>query len=207
MSGLFHLQLCALVKYYYPPCIMLSTNVFCFHIFSTSRLIFGVFLQIMCKGNIVHSGNHTQHHTYVQEVAPLPPTTAPTTAPTPAPTTLKLTTVASKENRTANVSLNATDTVIIKEIVIPAIWPPWRPPTPPPLKDLPKPVVEQFEIKFPVTIKMVPKCRILVYYVRGDKETVADSMEYDVEDVLENQVRQFDHHVKVMVSLITMPIR
>ena len=109
-----------------------------------SRLIFSVFLQIMCKGNIAHSGKHTQHHLQ-----------------TTAPTTLKLT----------------------------------------------RPAVVEFEIKFPVTIKMVPKCRILVYYVRGDKETVADSMEYDVEDVLENQVRQFDHHVKVMVSLITMPIR
>ena len=106
-----------------------------------SRLIFSVFLQIMCKGNIAHSGKHTQHHLQ-----------------TTAPTTLKLT----------------------------------------------RPAVVEFEIKFPVTIKMVPKCRILVYYVRGDKETVADSMEYDVEDVLENQVRGslFGHAVMIYMGIL-----
>ena len=35
---------------------------------------------------------------------------------------------------------------------------------------------------------MVPSCRLLVYYVRDDKETVAEGMVIDVEDVLENQV-------------------
>jgi hypothetical protein len=35
---------------------------------------------------------------------------------------------------------------------------------------------------------MVPSCRLLVYYVRKDGETVADSMVVDIEDKLENQV-------------------
>ena len=57
-----------------------------------------------------------------------------------------------------------------------------------PFLHIPKPTVKEFEIKFNVTQEMVPSCRILVYYVRPDKETVGDSIVYDVEDTLENQV-------------------
>ena len=38
---------------------------------------------------------------------------------------------------------------------------------------------------------MVPSCRVMVYYVRKDKEVVADSVELDVEDKLENQVKAY----------------
>ena len=38
-------------------------------------------------------------------------------------------------------------------------------------------------------MEMVPSCRVMVYYVRKDKEVVADSVSVDVEDRLENQVR------------------
>ena len=48
--------------------------------------------------------------------------------------------------------------------------------------------VYEFELKFNVTQDMVPSCRILVYYVKTDRETVGDSIVYDVEDKLENQV-------------------
>ena len=44
-------------------------------------------------------------------------------------------------------------------------------------------------IRFSVTQAMVPSCRLLLYYIRDDGETVADSVEIDVEDKLENQVR------------------
>ncbi|CAH3159931.1 unnamed protein product [Porites lobata] len=45
-------------------------------------------------------------------------------------------------------------------------------------------------IEFNVTQKMVPKCRLLLFYVRDDqkKETVADNLVIDVEDTLENKV-------------------
>ena len=49
-------------------------------------------------------------------------------------------------------------------------------------------LVENFDIKFRVTMDMVPSCRVMVYYVRKDKEVVADSVELDVEDKLQNQV-------------------
>ena len=49
-------------------------------------------------------------------------------------------------------------------------------------------LVERFDIKFQVKIEMVPSCRVMVYYVRKDKEVVADSAELDVENKLENQV-------------------
>jgi hypothetical protein len=48
--------------------------------------------------------------------------------------------------------------------------------------------VKKFELKFNVTQEMVPSCKILVYYVRKDKEVVGDSIVYDIEDNLENQV-------------------
>lgn len=48
--------------------------------------------------------------------------------------------------------------------------------------------MSEFALKFNVTQEMVPKCRILVYYVRTDKETVGDSIVFDVEDKFENQV-------------------
>ena len=43
-------------------------------------------------------------------------------------------------------------------------------------------------IQFPVTQKMVPSCRLLLFHVRDDQETVADNMLIDVEDILENKV-------------------
>ena len=48
-------------------------------------------------------------------------------------------------------------------------------------------------IEFEVTQAMVPSCRLLVFYVRKDGETVADSMVVDVEDKLENQVSRLDY--------------
>ena len=51
-----------------------------------------------------------------------------------------------------------------------------------------KPRVAGGSITFQVTQAMVPSCRLLVYYVRKDGETVADSIVVDVEDKLENQV-------------------
>jgi hypothetical protein len=57
-----------------------------------------------------------------------------------------------------------------------------------PFISIPEPTVKEFEIMFNITQEMVPSCRILVYYVRPDKETVGDSMVYDIEDKLENQV-------------------
>ena len=43
-------------------------------------------------------------------------------------------------------------------------------------------------IQFAVTQKMVPSCRLLLFHVRDDQETVADNMLIDVEDILENKV-------------------
>ena len=59
-----------------------------------------------------------------------------------------------------------------------------------PFIKIPKPTVQEFEIKFNVTQAMVPSCRILVYYIRSDKETVGDSIVYDIEDKLENEVKR-----------------
>ena len=63
-------------------------------------------------------------------------------------------------------------------------------PLPPPPKKQ-KPVlygVQEERFKLQVTQEMVPSCRLLVYYIRSDGETVADSVRIDVEDKLENQV-------------------
>ncbi|XP_028400033.1 murinoglobulin-1-like isoform X2 [Dendronephthya gigantea] len=57
-----------------------------------------------------------------------------------------------------------------------------------PFTTISAPAVKEFEIKFNITQQMVPSCRILVYYVRPDRETVGDSIVYDIEDRLENQV-------------------
>ncbi|CAB4021154.1 Hypothetical predicted protein [Paramuricea clavata] len=57
-----------------------------------------------------------------------------------------------------------------------------------PFISIPEPTVKEFEIMFNITQAMVPSCRILVYYVRPDKETIGDSIVYDIEDKLENQV-------------------
>ena len=55
-------------------------------------------------------------------------------------------------------------------------------------KKIPKTDIHQFDLKFNVTQEMVPSCRILVYHVMMDKETIGDSIIYNVEDKLENQV-------------------
>lgn len=43
-------------------------------------------------------------------------------------------------------------------------------------------------VQFAVTQRMVPSSRLLLYYVRDDLETVADNLQIDVEDKLENEV-------------------
>ena len=42
-----------------------------------------------------------------------------------------------------------------------------------------------------MTHKMVPSCRILLFYVRDDSETVAANMEMEVEGTLENEVHDY----------------
>ena len=42
--------------------------------------------------------------------------------------------------------------------------------------------------QFTVIQEMVPSCRLLLFYVRDDRETVAANLVLDVEDALENQV-------------------
>ncbi|XP_068693904.1 alpha-2-macroglobulin-like [Montipora foliosa] len=51
-----------------------------------------------------------------------------------------------------------------------------------------EPIVGHSFIEFLVTHKMVPSCRILLFYVRVDSETVAANMEMEVEGTLENEV-------------------
>ena len=48
--------------------------------------------------------------------------------------------------------------------------------------------ISQGFIEFVVTHKMVPSCRVLLFYVRDDQETVAGNMLIDTEDTLENEV-------------------
>ena len=43
-------------------------------------------------------------------------------------------------------------------------------------------------VQFVVTQRMVPSSRLLLFYVRDDLETVADNLQIDVEDKLENEV-------------------
>ena len=43
-------------------------------------------------------------------------------------------------------------------------------------------------IDFNVSVKMVPSCRLLLFHVRDDQETVADNMLVDIEDALKNEV-------------------
>lgn len=47
---------------------------------------------------------------------------------------------------------------------------------------------------------MVPSCQMMVYYVRKDKEVVADSIEVDVEDKLENQVKDSQAKITSLLS-------
>ncbi|XP_068740975.1 alpha-2-macroglobulin-like isoform X2 [Montipora capricornis] len=51
-----------------------------------------------------------------------------------------------------------------------------------------EPIVGHSFTEFLVTHKMVPSCRILLFYVRDDSETVAANMEMEVEGTLENEV-------------------
>ncbi|XP_028407143.1 alpha-2-macroglobulin-like protein 1 isoform X2 [Dendronephthya gigantea] len=124
---------------------------------------------VMCKGKFVKIGKKTRHHnfTLVEETT----TTASTT------TTAALT--------TSNANNGAFPTVV-KEML--SVGPSLRD-APDRLKKLnTRPLVKKFDIEFPVTMEMMPSCRVMVYYVREDKEVVADSVEFDVEDKLENQV-------------------
>ena len=46
-----------------------------------------------------------------------------------------------------------------------------------------------FKFSFDVTKVMMPRCKMVVYYMRG-QEMVADDTSFDVQDILENEVRK-----------------
>ena len=144
----------------------------------------------MCKGNIVKSGIHTQFHHYTQDENP-----TTTTRPTTLRTTVKVKVTNTTHSRTNHTTVEPE----IKMITVPRReW--WRP-KPAPVKKLnTKPVVETFSIQFPVTREMMPSCGVLVYYVRQDKEVVADSIQFDVEDKFDNQVRIFFINITLSLS-------
>ena len=48
--------------------------------------------------------------------------------------------------------------------------------------------ISHFTIRFPLTAEMSPKASLLVYYVREDGETVADSIDFKIESCFENKV-------------------
>ena len=48
--------------------------------------------------------------------------------------------------------------------------------------------ISQGFLEFNVTHEMVPSSRILLFYVREDRETVAATMQFDTEATLENEV-------------------
>ena len=154
--------------------------------------------KILCKGNLVHSGV-TKETLPVALYTPSPSYSSPTDSPSSdlsstysspiqsSPTYLSPTN-SSSTNSPATYPPTTNPPTTYPSTDLP-FTPVWAKPLPThPFLNIPNPTVEEFEIKFNVTQQMVPSCRILVYYIRSDKETVADSMVLDVEDKLENQV-------------------
>ena len=43
-------------------------------------------------------------------------------------------------------------------------------------------------LRFPVTSRMAPKAKVMVYYVRQDGEVVADGLSFNIDDIFDNQV-------------------
>lgn len=119
------------------------------------------------------AGTHKQFHDYVRKENSPSATAAFTTTP---PTPSRKTTNSTEKD--------------LKETINSFVYPIRPRPKPEPVKKLAnRPVVEKFDIKFPVTMEMVPSCWATVYYVREDDEVVADSIKFDVEDKLKNQVK------------------
>ncbi|XP_071089780.1 alpha-2-macroglobulin-like protein 1 isoform X1 [Haliotis cracherodii] len=71
---------------------------------------------------------------------------------------------------------------------------PTGPPPPPP----PSRHVSHFTLRVPVTEEMSPEASLLIYYVRDDGETVADSINFDVEACFKNKVK-FDFLEKKVI--------
>ena len=57
-----------------------------------------------------------------------------------------------------------------------------------------------FHITVPISAEMSPKSRLLVYYIREDGETIADSHEINVENCVDNEVSR-------LVSITNIQIR
>ncbi len=54
------------------------------------------------------------------------------------------------------------------------------------------PQVASFHIDIPTNYRMASEGHLLVYYVQDDGEVVADTMDFNVEKCLQNQVRNLD---------------
>ncbi|XP_066919557.1 alpha-1-macroglobulin-like isoform X3 [Clytia hemisphaerica] len=122
-----------------------------------------VYYSTMCAGNIVDSGSFTK--TFVNDATPQPTATTTTTTTT---------------TTTASLATNIT-TEIYRSIFRLNNVPPTWPPVPSTLRK------GSFKFSFDITKEMMPHCKMVVYYMRGE-EMVADNTKFDVEDILENDV-------------------
>jgi hypothetical protein len=57
---------------------------------------------------------------------------------------------------------------------------------------------------FPVTSRMAPNARIVVYYARADGEIVTDSISFDVDGAFQNQVQTHQMRIKTYIYLFVM---
>lgn len=55
------------------------------------------------------------------------------------------------------------------------------------------PNTKSYQIQFAPTLSMVPKSRVLVFYITDDGEIISDSLEIEFEKELKNYVRRFMH--------------
>lgn len=139
----------------------------------------------MCAGNLVKS--ETFSKTFI---GALP------TYTTPATTSTTTTTTTTTATPTTVIGSNQENTTTSPQplIAIQRIWvPDWYPEmtgsaTRPPLPNRFSTSSFSFDIK--ITRKMLPSCKVVVYYIRRG-EVVADQTEIDVVNEFENQVSDF----------------
>lgn len=141
---------------------------------------------MMCGGNVTASGSKALTFEDKSQQVITTTATTTTTTTTASTTATQSTTITTNTETTTTPTTSSSPGNPDRQWVSPVVGP-----VGPSEDERPK-VSKLYKgkdfIELQVTQEMVPSCRLLVFYVRKDGETVADNIVIDVEGKLENQV-------------------
>ncbi|XP_070542070.1 LOW QUALITY PROTEIN: alpha-2-macroglobulin-like [Ptychodera flava] len=81
------------------------------------------------------------------------------------------------------------DIPVLEEVLIDEYWPWWPEPVDPSVEIAEPGAYGEVTLTLQIDRQMAPNCKLLLYYIRGDGEVIADSIKFKVQRKFENEVK------------------